>query len=132
MTFSAAFMRSMQEWVEEQKRILELAKKSMDSFKDADRLALLIAARTACQHISRTIKGFENWLNNPAITTVMPQSMLKEIQEKIWKIMIELIEFDAKHTSDFLNYIKDKEKISTIPSLLLREEREERTPPYSL
>jgi hypothetical protein len=46
--------------------------------------------------------------------------------------MIELIEFDAKHTSDFLNYIKDKEKISTIPSLLLREEKEERTPPYSL
>jgi hypothetical protein len=83
-------------------------------------------------YIEGTIKGFENWLNNPAITTIMPQSMLKEIQEKIWKIMIELIEFDAKHTSDFLNYIKDKEKISTIPSLLLREEKEERTPPYSL
>jgi len=131
MAFSSAFARSMQEWIEEQKKILEIAKKNKDSFKDADRLTLLVASRTAFQHIVRTIKGFENWLQNPAIIAVMPKEMLAEIHEKIWNIMIELLEFDAKHTSEFLNYVKDKEKLA-IPSLLLREEREERSPPYSL
>jgi|ECHnycMinimDraft_1075156.scaffolds.fasta_scaffold00029_25 hypothetical protein len=131
MAFSQAFIRSMQEWVTEQKKVLELARKNMDSFKNADRLTLLIASRTACQHISRTIKGFENWLQNPAIITVMPKEMLQEIHEKIWKIMIELIEFDAKHTGDFLEFLKDKEKVD-VSSLLIREEKEDRTPPYSL
>lgn len=131
MAFSTAFIRSMQEWVEEQKKILDVAKKNLESFKNADRLTLLIASRTACQHISRTIKGFENWLQNPAIISLMPQDMLKEIHEKIWKLMIELVEFDAKHTNEFLLFVKNQEKI-TIPSLLLKEEKEERAPPYSL
>ncbi len=133
MAFSETFVRSMQDWVAEQKKILEIATKNFEakSYKDADRLTLLLASRTACQHISRTIKGFENWLQNPAIISVMPKEMLEEIYLKIWKLMIELIEFDIKHTADFLVYLKDKEKLD-VSLLLLREEKPERSPIYSL
>ncbi|MDT7891811.1 MAG: DUF2153 family protein [Thermoproteota archaeon] len=133
MAFNETFVRSMQDWVNEQKKILEIAVKSFESknYKEADRLNLLLASRTACQHISRTIKGFENWLQNPAIISVMPKEMLEEIYVKIWKLMIELIEFDIKHTSDFLNHVKDKQKLD-ISSLLIREERTDRSPIYSL
>ncbi len=133
MAFNETFIRSMQDWVAEQKKILELAIKSYESknYKETDRLNLLLASRTAFQHISRTIKGFENWLQNPAIISVMPKEMLEEIYLKIWKLMIDLIEFDIKHTSDFLNHLKDKEKLD-VSVLLLREERSERSPIYSL
>jgi hypothetical protein len=46
--------------------------------------------------------------------------------------MLEIIEFDIKHTSQFLDYIT-KEKIIAIPSLLIpKEEERTSTPPYSL
>jgi hypothetical protein len=132
MAFQPEFLANIHAWVESQKKLLELAKQSLENLKDADRLTLLTASRTACYHISRTIKGFDNWLNNPAITTVMPKEMLKEVQEKLWKIMLEIIEFDIKHTSQFLDYIT-KEKIIAIPSLLIpKEEERTSTPPYSL
>jgi hypothetical protein len=133
MAYHPEFLANLYNWVEQQKKLLELIKQSLENLKDADRLTLLTASRTACYHISRTIKGFDNWLNNPAITTVMPKEMLKEIQEKLWDIMMKIIEFDIKHTSQFLDYIT-KEKITAIPSLLIPKEEEERTstPPYSL
>jgi hypothetical protein len=132
MAFQPEFLANTHAWVESQKKLLELAKQSLENLKDADRLTLLTASKTACYHISRTIKGFDNWLNNPAITTVMPKEMLKEVQEKLWKIMLEIIEFDIKHTSQFLDYIT-KEKIIAIPSLLIpKEEERTSTPPYSL
>jgi hypothetical protein len=132
MAFQPEFFVNIHDWVEKQKKLLELIKQSLENLKDADRLTLLTASRTACYHISRTIKGFDNWLNNPAITTVMPKEMLKEIQEKLWDIMMKIIEFDIKHTSQFLDYIT-KEKITTIPSLLIpKEEERTPTPPYSL
>jgi hypothetical protein len=132
MAFQPEFFVNLYDWVEKQKKLLELAKQSLENLKDADRLTLLTSSRTACYHISRTLKGFDNWLNNPAITTVMPKEMLKEIQEKLWDIMLKIIEFDIKHTSQFLDYIT-KEKITTIPSLLIpKEEERTPTPPYSL
>ena len=131
--FGPGFIRSMSEWVEEQKVLLKLAKKA--EFKDADRLTLMLAARTACNHIMRTIKGFDNWLQNPAIVSVMPEEMLREVQSKLWDIMLRLIEFDVKHTSEFVEYVSKKGG-EEIPRLLMRTERKvrarEELPPRSL
>jgi hypothetical protein len=124
MSFTPEFIRNIKEWVVRQKEVLKRAKESIDKLKDADRLELLMASQTACHVIEETLKGFLNWFKSPNVTTVMPKEMLKEVQEKLWNLMIEFLELDIEHTSKFLEYIT-KEKVTTIPALLLTKPSEE-------
>jgi len=126
------FIRSMTDWINEQKNLLEIAKENEKYFEKADRLTLILAARTACTQAIRTLRGFENWLQNPVIISVMPEEMLREVHTRLWEIMIRLIEFDIKHTGEFVEYIKSANV--DIPQLLLKVSKgeESRGPPLSL
>ncbi|MCS7386106.1 MAG: DUF2153 domain-containing protein [archaeon GB-1867-005] len=99
-------IKRLEAWVEDQKRFLEYSKLSLKELEKADRLTLIIAARTACAQILRTIKGFENWLQNPVVIGLMPYEMAKEVQEKLWQIMVEVTNFDIKHTSEYKDFLK--------------------------
>jgi len=116
-------IKRLELWIEDQKRFLEYTKISLKELEKADRLTLMIAARTACSQIIRTIKGFDGWLQNPLVIGLMPYEMLKEIQEKLWKIMFEITNFDIKHTSEYKEYLKkviSEKKI--LPPIPPREE----------
>ncbi|RLF20124.1 MAG: DUF2153 domain-containing protein [Thermoprotei archaeon] len=132
------FLRNLAEWVNEQKKLLELFKKSEEDLKKADRLMLILAARVACHHISRTIRGFESWLQNPLVIGVMPEDMVREMWKQLWDIMLKLVEYDIKHTSDYYNYLKKALAENKLPPLLFQTRlergrgREEYRIPYSL
>lgn len=123
------FLRHLLEWVEEQKRILETLRKSEKDLEKADRLMRILAARVACYHISRTIKGFESWLQNPLIIGVMPEEMVKEMQQKLWEIMYMLIEYDIKHTKEYHDFLKKAIEEQKLPPLLFQVREERRREP---
>jgi hypothetical protein len=132
LSINFGFIRHILEWVEEQKKLLELARASLEKLENADRLTLLTASRQAIFIIQRTLKGFENWLTSPTITTIMPEEMLKEVQKTLWDLMFKIVEFDIKHSSEYIEKLKEG-KISTYP-LLIKEIKPERgtEPPYSI
>ncbi len=95
-----AFLRNLEEWVKTQKKVLETFRSYEKAVEEGDRLNLIVATRAAFQHMIRTIKAFDNWLQDPVIIAHLPREMLVEV----WKVMIEvlekLLEIDIKHTSE--------------------------------
>ncbi|MCR6669592.1 MAG: DUF2153 domain-containing protein [archaeon YNP-WB-040] len=121
-----AIIQNIESWVDAQKKFLEYVSKSEKELENADRLSLVIASRAACAQISRTIKGFDAWLQNPLIIGLMPPEMIKEVQEKLWAIMKELTEFDIQHTAKYGEHLKKVlEQGKIIPPIPLEEGEEE-------
>ncbi|MEM2136804.1 MAG: DUF2153 family protein [Candidatus Methanomethylicia archaeon] len=127
-----AIIQNIESWVDSQKKFLDYVKKSEKELDGADRLSLVIASRAACSQITRTIKGFDAWLQNPLIIGLMPPEMLKEIQEKLWSIMMQLTEFDVQHTQKYGDYLKKViEQGKSIPLIPMEEEEDkEHQPTY--
>jgi len=120
-----AIIQNIESWVNAQKKFLEYVKKSESELEKADRLSLIIAARAACSQISRTIKGFDAWLQNPLIIGLMPPEIVKEVQEKLWEIMKMLTEFDIQHTEKYGEYLKKIiEQGKIIPPIPIEEEEQ--------
>lgn len=106
MSFSESFLGNLEEWVKMQKRMLETIRKVEEELKKSDRLDLIVATRTAFQHMMKTIKAFDQWLQDPIIIAHMPREYLVEVQEKVWKILEELLELDITHTSKFRDHME--------------------------
>ncbi|OYT60533.1 MAG: hypothetical protein B6U75_01370 [Desulfurococcales archaeon ex4484_217_1] len=100
-----SFASHLTEWIKLQKTLLETVKKLNDSIKKGDRLTLIIATRTVFQHIMRTIKAFDQWLQDPFILEHMPREMLEEVWDNISDILLKLLELDIEHTSQFRDLI---------------------------
>ncbi len=113
-------LKNLRDWIEEQKRILKTLKMSERELEDADRLMLILAARVACYHISRTIRGFESWLQNPLVIGLMPKEIVREMQKRLWNIMYELVEYDIKHTGEYHDFLQKIMKEGKLPPLLFQ------------
>jgi len=131
-TPEAVFLKSLMEWVEAQKKILNAFKEADKELENADRLMQVLASRNACFHIARTIKGFESWLQNPLVIGLMPKEMADEVRRKLWDLMKEVMEFDIKHTSDFTNLLKKMSDEGKLPRVLFEKREEARRVPYTL
>jgi len=131
-TPEAAFLKSLMDWVEAQKKILNAFKEADKELENADRLMQVLASRNACFHIARTIKGFESWLQNPLVIGLMPKEMADEVRRKLWDLMKEVMEFDIKHTSDFTNLLKKMSDEGKLPRVLFEKREEARRVPYTL
>lgn len=106
MSLASSFLGNLDEWVKMQKKMLETARKVEEELKRSDRLDLIVATRTAFQHIMKTIKAFDQWLQDPIIISHMPREYLVEVQERVWRILEELLELDIDHTSKFKEHIE--------------------------
>ena len=95
-----AFLRNLEEWVKTQKKVLETFKSYEKSIEEGDRLNLIVATRAAFQHMLRTIKAFDNWLQDPVIIAHLPREMLLEVWKVMMEVLEKLLEIDIKHTSE--------------------------------
>ncbi len=95
-----AFLRNLEEWVKAQRRVLETFKSYEKSIEEGDRLSLIVATRAAFQHMMRTIKAFDNWLQDPVIIAHLPREMLLEVWKVMMEVLEKLLEIDIKHTSE--------------------------------
>ncbi|ARM75965.1 DUF2153 domain-containing protein [Acidianus manzaensis] len=95
-----SFLSNLDEWIKMQKSLLETIKDMQKNEKDMDRLDLILASRVAFQHMMRTIKAFDQWLQDPMIIKHMPKEMLEDVKNTSWNILQQLLELDIRHTSE--------------------------------
>jgi len=99
------FLHNLDEWVGMQKKTADLFRNIDQEIKkkgeSLDRLELILATRAAFQHMSRTIKAFDQWLQDPLILANLSRESLLEVWNATYKMIQELLELDVKHTSMF-------------------------------
>ncbi|MET1127750.1 MAG: DUF2153 domain-containing protein [Thermoproteota archaeon] len=102
-----AFLKQLDEWVKLQKKLLEAFRDTASRVEQGDRLDLIVATRAAFQHMLRTIKAFDNWLQDPVIIAHVPREMLLEVWKTMFNVLQTLLEIDIKHTSDVRNLLEE-------------------------
>ncbi len=134
---SYAFFENLTQWVEMQKKMKNTFESLYEEVKKGDRLDLILATRAAFQHMIKTLKAFDNWLQDPLILSHMPREYLEEVWEVTYRILMLLLDLDIKHTSAFRDHLEKLQKEGKINPLLAsglashgregRREREEIT-----
>ena len=109
---------SLTQWIEMQKKVKAWFDSVNESVKKGDRLELILYTRLAFQHMIRTLKAFDNWLQDPFIISNMPKEELEYVWSKVYSILQQLIDLDIKHTSEFRDYIVKLEKEGKLNPLL--------------
>ncbi len=69
-----------------------------DTAEFADRLSLVLVIRQAFQHMIKTLKAFDQWLNDPFILNYVTKEMLMDVWSTTYHILNTLLELDIRHT----------------------------------
>jgi hypothetical protein len=114
------FLNNLDEWIKMQKNLLATLKEMevKQSTSDMDRLDLVLASRTAFQHMIRTLKAFDQWLQDPMVIKHMPEEMLQDVKNNSWKLLEQLLELDIRHTSQFRELINKLGKDGKLDPLI--------------
>lgn len=129
------FVRSLERWVAVQKVILENFKQIDERIRNSDRLDIIIHTRLAFNHVIRTLRAFDDWLQDPFISSNIPRDLLLEVWSTSLKLVETLLELDIKHTSEVKNIIEKAIKEGQVSPILAQlrdlaaprgEERERR------
>lgn len=116
----SSFIANLDEWIKMQKNLLETIKEieKKENISQVDRLDLILETRTAFQHIMRTIKAFDQWLQDPMVIRHMPREMLEDVRKISWELLTILLELDIKHTSQFRDLINKLSKEGKLDPLI--------------
>ncbi|MFP3232251.1 MAG: DUF2153 domain-containing protein [Sulfolobaceae archaeon] len=127
------YLSNLDEWIKMQKNLLNTVKEMEKKYEsgDTDRLDLILATRVAFQHIMRTIKAFDQWLQDPQIIRHMPKEMLEDVMKTTWKLLETLLELDIRHTSEFRDLVIKLSKEGKLDPLIwnrpLSDENQQQT-----
>ncbi|MFB6471046.1 MAG: DUF2153 family protein [Vulcanisaeta sp. AZ3] len=113
----AGLITRLENWVKDQRKFMDELQKYGGYITSQDRLSLLLSAQAMLYYIERTLKDFESWLNNPMITSIMPEDMLKELEERLRDIAVEFVKLDIDHTSKYVDILRKIEN-SEVPDIL--------------
>ncbi|MEM2376258.1 MAG: DUF2153 family protein [Sulfolobales archaeon] len=89
---------TLSEWVDMQKKAVEMFSQINDTAYIADRLTLVLVIRQAFQHMMKTLKAFDQWLNDPFILNYVTKDMLVDVWNTTYTILNTLLELDIRHT----------------------------------
>jgi hypothetical protein len=127
------YLSNLDEWIKMQKNLLNTVREMEKKYEsgDIDRLDLILATRVAFQHIMRTIKAFDQWLQDPQIIRHMPKEMLEDVMKTTWKLLETLLELDIRHTSEFRELVIKLSKEGKLDPLIwnrpLSDENQQQT-----
>ncbi len=93
-----ASLSSLSNWIDMQKKAMELFREINAGVESADRLALVLFIRQAFQHMIKTLRAFDQWLSDPLILNYITKDMLLDVWSTTYKILNELLELDIRHT----------------------------------
>lgn len=130
------FLASLDRWVQLQRMVLDNFRKIDKKVEDSDRLEIIIHTRIAFNHMIKTLKAFDDWLQDPFISSNIPREVLLDVWKTTLDIFTKLLELDIRHTSQVRNIIEDSFKrgrinpiIAQLKDLKVSREGEERRPP---
>jgi len=125
----SSFISNLDEWIKMQKNLLKIMeqREGREIARDMDRLDLILDSRYAFQQMMRTIKAFDQWLQDPLVIKHMPKDMLEDVQKTSWQILKLLLELDVRHTSQFrelINKLKDSGQLDPLIWISQPEEQQ--------
>ncbi|MEM1633742.1 MAG: DUF2153 family protein, partial [Sulfolobales archaeon] len=95
-------LANLDEWVKMQKRTLDAFKQLNEEIAaGGDRLQIVLATRAVFQHMIRTLRAFDQWLQDPVILSSLDKPSLEQVWKATYDIAVKLIELDITHTSSF-------------------------------
>ncbi|MEM4551109.1 MAG: DUF2153 family protein [Sulfolobales archaeon] len=118
-----AQLNSLSEWIEMQKATIETFKEINSTISEADRLTLVLLIRKAFDHILKTIREFDKWLENPLVLSYIDKEMLQEVWSAVFRLLIELLELDIKHTASVRDNAIKMLKSGKIPPIIMEFRR---------
>lgn len=118
-----AQLNSLSEWIEMQRTTIETFKEINSGIAEADRLTLVLLIRKAFDHMMKTIREFDKWLENPLILSYIDREMLQEVWSGVFKILLELLELDIKHTASVRDNAIKMLKEGKIPPVIMEFKR---------
>jgi hypothetical protein len=126
----SGYLANLDEWIKMQKNLLNTLREMEKKYQspDVDRLDLILATRVAFQHIMRTIKAFDQWLQDPQIIKHMPKEMLEDVMKTTWSILETLLELDIRHTSEFRDLVIKLSKEGKLDPLIWNKPLNEEGP----
>lgn len=93
---------NLDEWIKMQKRMLDAFKQLNDEIlSGGDRLQIVLATRAVFQHMIKTLRAFDQWLQDPIILSSLDRSSLEQVWKATYDIAVKLLELDIAHTSSF-------------------------------
>ncbi len=122
---------TLSEWVDMQRKAVEMFSQINDTAGVADRLTLVLIIRQAFQHMIKTLKAFDQWLNDPFILNYVTKEMLVDVWTTTYNILNMLLELDIRHTLTVKEMAEKLIREGKIPAFMeLRgyEEEEGRRP----
>jgi hypothetical protein len=102
------FASSLEKWVRMQEAILKMFENSEEDIANSDRLEIINSTRIAFNHMIRTLKAFDQWLQDPFIATHIPRELLVEVWRETVRALRILLQLDIKHTSEVRQLITEK------------------------
>ncbi|MGC9010061.1 MAG: DUF2153 family protein [Sulfolobales archaeon] len=93
---------NLDEWIKMQRRMLEAFKQlNEEILSGGDRLQIVLATRAVFQHMIKTLRAFDQWLQDPIILSSLDRSSLEQVWKAMYDIAVKLLELDISHTSSF-------------------------------
>jgi len=123
VTALIAQLNSLSEWIEMQKAAIEMFKEINSTIGEADRLTLVLLIRKAFDHIMKTVREFDKWLENPLVLSYVDREMLQEVWNSVLRILMELLELDVKHTATVRDNAMKLLRAGKIPPVILELKR---------
>ncbi|OYT51406.1 MAG: hypothetical protein B6U73_02050 [Desulfurococcales archaeon ex4484_204] len=121
-----ASLSSLGEWIDMQKKAINMFKEINEGVKSADRLSLVLLTRQAFQHMIKTLKAFDQWLNDPFILNYITKDMLEDVWSTTYKLLNELLLLDIRHTQAVKEVAEKTIREGKLPPMIeLRGGREE-------
>ncbi|MGC9071501.1 MAG: DUF2153 family protein [Acidilobus sp.] len=114
------FLRNLDRWIAMQQSVLQTFRESEQRVAQSDRLEMIVNTRLAFSHMMRTLKAFDDWLQDPFITTNAPKDLLVEVWQRTVKILEELLELDIEHTTSMRNTLEAYSKQGKLNPILTR------------
>lgn len=84
-------------WIAEGKSALKRLKE-LSAVEEKDRLDLVRSIRTSLVLLSRSLRGWGRWVNNPNTMAVFSQEELEKIDKTLSKFAESFIEYDIEVT----------------------------------
>ncbi|MCE4608036.1 MAG: DUF2153 domain-containing protein [Caldisphaeraceae archaeon] len=114
------FLKNLDRWIGMQESVLESFTKNYSRVRESDRLDIIVHTRIAFNHIIRTLKAFDDWLQDPFITTNAPKESLVKVWDQTVNILQEILKMDIGHTSQMRDTLEKLSKEGKLNPIIIR------------
>jgi hypothetical protein len=118
MEYLESMIERLEQWIRDQERQVKELASHGEAMKLADRLELLYSAQAMLNYIARVLKDFESWLNNPVVTAIMPEDMLRKLESMLREVAVKFVQVDIEHTNEYKDLLIKFAREGKVPSVL--------------